>query len=465
MRSLVVALLALSLMCSLCLAQCNICQALGNGFCPNGSGSTVGSTCQSCGTVMVTGCQACGGSSCYSSLAACNSACAPVASGVMVGVALYSSSTSCAGTVGTSLSYQLFEVNRCDNLHGTGFSLLVSGGPSGGGYTFKLFSNYECSASSPTITNFGPSASGSCTAFQSISVSLFTPTTTLSPVPMSGTFTQTACSSPTNPSVTCASIFSTSYTSTQTVYNFAWSGPTSSGTVYDKGLVAIRTTGGGSYGSCYGWINGLQLKIDCFTTSSATPRLEATYTCSGCVATTAATTPSTVSPTTGPGASAPCFHESTSFAYKAHNSRLFSLHDLPSECRVPHRVKRDGLAIVTACGPNPLRLTRDHLVFTLGSGLVAAGQLKVGDVLFADFEEKKHCPIMRITSETDQLYFGLNCLESVVLASNLKTSTFGTYHALPAAWMSWAGWALGIDRASQVGDWMASVASRIKLIG
>lgn len=178
----------------------------------------------------------------------------------------------------------------------------------------------------------------------------------------------------------------------------------------------------------------------------------------------AATTPSTVSPTTAPGASASCFHESTSFAYKAHNSRLYSLHDLPSECRVPHRVKQDGVAIVTTCGSNPLRLTRDHLVFTLESGLVAAGQLKVGDVLFADFEEKEHCPIKRITSETDQLYFGLNCLKSVVLASNLKTSTFGSYHALPAAWMSWAGWALGIDRASQVGDWMASIASRIKLI-
>lgn len=455
------------------LAQCNICAALGNGFCPQASGVTVGTTCNSCSSVTVGGCQTCGGGACYTSLSACNAACTPgggggttttlsstttpAASGVMVGVALYSSSTTCSG----SPVYEFFEVNRCDNLHGTGYSLLITTGPS---YNFKLFSNYECSGSSPTINTFTSVANGACTSFLTVSVSLFLPTTTTSPpMTLAGTYTQVTCASPTTPSVTCASVFSSAYTLTQSGNTISWSGPSSTGTVYDKGLVAIRTTSGGSYGSCYGWFNNLQLHLDCFTTNSAQPRLEVVYSCSGaCSSPSATTTTTSSSATTSPSSSGTtCFHKSTSIVYKG---LPLSLSALPEDCRIPHRVRSNGVAIYTSCDNRPLRLTADHLVFTAASGLKPAGELHTHEILFGDLDETQQCKILRITQEHDQLYFGLNCLESVVLANGLKTSTFGTYHSLPAAWMSWAGSILGIDRASRWGDALATIAEKIKLI-
>ena len=79
----------------------------------------------------------------------------------------------------------------------------------------------------------------------------------------------------------------------------------------------------------------------------------------------------TTPPTTPPGRNGvtECFHESTRFAYKG-SDRLYSLTDLPRECRVPHRMRSVGVAIYTTCGPDPLRLTRDHLVFTADAGPV-----------------------------------------------------------------------------------------------
>jgi len=225
--------------------------------------------------------------------------------------------------------------------------------------------------------------------------------------------------------------------------------------------VVIRAPSGGPYRAYYGWINGLQLKVDGFTSATtSTPRLEAVYTCSGCVATTTSTT---TSPTAAPGGTITCFHESTQFAYKR-SANLYSLTELPSECHVPHRVKSNGVAIHTTCSVTPLRLTRDHLVFTVNAGLVPAGQLCVGiAVLYAHLhDETQRCSITRIEAETDQWYFGLNCLESIVLASGVKVSTFGTYHALPATWMSWAGWLFGIENASQWGDALATVAGHLQ---
>ena len=71
---------------------------------------------------------------------------------------------------------------------------------------------------------------------------------------------------------------------------------------------------------------------------------------------------------------------------------------------------------------------------------------------------------MLSATRSHQTYFGLNCLESIVLANGIKTSTFGRFHAVPATWMSWAGRALGADRASRYGDAIAEFLVKIKLL-
>jgi hypothetical protein len=98
-----------------------------------------------------------------------------------------------------------------------------------------------------------------------------------------------------------------------------------------------------------------------------------------------------------------------------------------------------------------LRLTGDHLVFTL-AGLKAAASVAVGDTVFADLSETERCSVVHVASEDaqhKQTYFGLNCLESIVLADGIKTSTFGHYHWFPAAWMKYASKVLGVKRASK----------------
>ena len=78
-------------------------------------------------------------------------------------------------------------------------------------------------------------------------------------------------------------------------------------------------------------------------------------------------------------------------------------------CRIPHlAVKAEGVHLTTTCSEQALRLTRDHLVFQPGGGLVRADSLGVGDVLLADFEGRRECVVTAAASETDQLYFGLN---------------------------------------------------------
>jgi hypothetical protein len=169
-----------------------------------------------------------------------------------------------------------------------------------------------------------------------------------------------------------------------------------------------------------------------------------------------------------------CFHESTMISYKG---STFSLSNVPTnECRVPHIVTANGVRVETTCGSNkergtapehnnknPLRLTEDHLVYT-SSGLRPASTLVTGDILFADMDQKQHCTVTRIERETNQRYFGLNCLNSVVLANGIKTSTFGRYHHIPATWMHYAGQILGVDRASRWGDHIVDLLARMKLL-
>ena len=167
----------------------------------------------------------------------------------------------------------------------------------------------------------------------------------------------------------------------------------------------------------------------------------------------------------------PCFHEDTLIHYKEDQ---YTMEDLLNrnepECRVPHIVESVGVVITTSCGDEPLRLTEDHLVYTASqdddSGvLLEAMNLKTGDIVFSDLDHKlegKQCMIVSVTREkAPQKYFGLNCLRSEVLAGGIHTSTFGTYHTIPAIYMYQIGSMFGIDAASQLGDYLSYMFSKV----
>jgi len=107
------------------------------------------------------------------------------------------------------------------------------------------------------------------------------------------------------------------------------------------------------------------------------------------------------------------------------------------------------------------------LLFT-NHGLKPAESLVAGqDTLFADLAETKSCVVLHIVRqehEHPQQYFGLNCLESEVLANGLKASTFERLHTLPAWWMSAFGRFFGIKHASAIGDFLAELAQKFKLV-
>lgn len=188
--------------------------------------------------------------------------------------------------------------------------------------------------------------------------------------------------------------------------------------------------------------------------------------------TTATPTPTTTPASTVPSSSAPCFHKDTLVTYKDQkNLRLSDLEHHP-ECRIPHTVIADGVTIETNKG-HVLRLTDDHLVYTATRGLVPAAKLAIGDTLFtslttltANFASKNGdtCTVTQVTPESGETYFGLNCLDSVVLANGIKTSTFGRYHTIPAWWMRVAGSVFGAHTASSVGDSLVQFLNKIKLL-
>ena len=161
-----------------------------------------------------------------------------------------------------------------------------------------------------------------------------------------------------------------------------------------------------------------------------------------------------------------CFHHSTVIEYLGQRYTMQELVEgKAAQCRVPHTVtSSDGVIIETDCTSSslpPLHLTGDHLVYTMRDGLKAAHAVAVGEVLFADLQQTKRCTVTKVskssaTSEGDT-YFGLNCVgsSSQVLANGIKTSTFGHYHAVPAAWMRIVGHWFGIERASRWGNTLA----------
>lgn len=160
----------------------------------------------------------------------------------------------------------------------------------------------------------------------------------------------------------------------------------------------------------------------------------------------------------------PCFHTSTKINYKG-KEYTFEQIEAEPECFIPHVVRRKGVVITHSCSPEPLRLTKGHLVYTQ-RGLVPAMQiLPTSDVIYSDIDNTRECQVSRVAEEDkEQDYFGLNCLNSRVLANGVKTSTFETLHRLPAAWMGLTGRLLGVKRASKWGDKLATVAHKVGLI-
>jgi len=179
-----------------------------------------------------------------------------------------------------------------------------------------------------------------------------------------------------------------------------------------------------------------------------------------------------------------CFHEDTIITY---NNTQYTLNDLHTgknlNCYIPHVVHNGGYAIQATCNfgqkqtEKLLRLTGDHLVYAKIqsrefeskkykslSELVAISDLNIGDTVFADLEEKIECQINSIWKQFSQKYFGLNCLESIVLADGIKTSTFGNYHRIPELWMSHAGGLMGIKRASIIGDHISAILFKVGLL-
>ena len=165
----------------------------------------------------------------------------------------------------------------------------------------------------------------------------------------------------------------------------------------------------------------------------------------------------------------PCFHEDTVIEYQGKRLSLKHLQDgAHRDCVVPHIVSSQGVVIEAKCGSSKktLRLTSGHIVFTQ-RGLVAASELTKHDTLFSDLDQTlaSECQVVSVNQEPKpERYFGLNCLQSEVLANGLKTSTFEKLHTLPSVWMRVVGRVFGIHSASALGDRIATAAHRVGLI-
>lgn len=149
-----------------------------------------------------------------------------------------------------------------------------------------------------------------------------------------------------------------------------------------------------------------------------------------------------------------CFHKDTMIEYESENFYVENIPEkLHDECVSPHTVKSDGVVIYSGCGTKPLRLTKDHLVFT-ERGLIAAENVNTKDFLIGN---GKNCQVIKIEEEKNQMYYGLNCKESIVYAEGVKCSTFGKMHIFPSFWMKWMSKLVGIKTASKIGDFFANL--------
>jgi hypothetical protein len=154
-----------------------------------------------------------------------------------------------------------------------------------------------------------------------------------------------------------------------------------------------------------------------------------------------------------------CFHSESLIDYKGVQYTLDELKKgKEPECMVPHTPRSRGVVIATSCGLTA-RVTDTHLMAT-PEGFRLAYSLKPGDILFSGYgsEEEAMCSVVSVRNEeTEQEYFGLNCLHSEVLTSGLRASTFGTIHTLPSWFMAYVGGLLGIETASQLGAYISGI--------
>lgn len=150
-----------------------------------------------------------------------------------------------------------------------------------------------------------------------------------------------------------------------------------------------------------------------------------------------------------------CFHEDSSIHYKGKEYTMQELADgAVAECTVPHTPKSRGVIIETSC-EKAVRVTDTHLIAT-SKGFQTAVSIKEGDTLFGDFDGSETCTVLsNKREESVQQYFGLNCVHSEVLANGIRASTFGDFHTLPSWYMYYAGNAVGVEKASEWGDYVA----------
>jgi hypothetical protein len=162
-----------------------------------------------------------------------------------------------------------------------------------------------------------------------------------------------------------------------------------------------------------------------------------------------------------------CFHENTTITYGEKELSMSDLqHGGEPECEIPHIVIASGVVIGAKCGAEKkvLRLTGGHLLYTQ-RGLQKAEDVTEEDTLFSDMEERESCQVLSNERNSGRSkYFGLNCHNSQVLASGIKSSTFEKLHSVPSFWMRVMGKVLGIKRASGAGDYIASLASKLQIV-
>jgi hypothetical protein len=151
-----------------------------------------------------------------------------------------------------------------------------------------------------------------------------------------------------------------------------------------------------------------------------------------------------------------CFHKDTNINYNGQEISYKSLKASKDPvCSIPHVVTANGVKITTTC-PGELRVTHEHLVMTI-EGWKEAGSLSRGQFLYSKVgDDSPLCEITQIEIERDQEYFGLNCEDSDVEANGYWVSTFGKVHRLPSVWMKIASKIVGVQRASSIGDRVAS---------
>jgi len=155
--------------------------------------------------------------------------------------------------------------------------------------------------------------------------------------------------------------------------------------------------------------------------------------------------------------SATCFHKDTVVNYHDKKVSFETLKDETAEvpCTIPHVYQTEGVKITTTC-EGVLRLTHEHLVMT-ENGWKAAGLLQVGDKLYSKVHSStSDCEVTHLETEKHQEYFALNCEDSDVEANGYWVSTFGIQHRIPAMWMKAMSKVVGIKRASQIGDFIAT---------